>query len=253
MKCPGQDLRFWRPEDVFEVACQACGTSIEFFRDDPRRRCPKCGTRVDNPRIRLGCAQWCAYAKACLGFDPQLLNFAKSDELPLMSRLIEAVKDELGDDQQRLAHALEILGRAQELLHHEPGSPRVVMAAVLLGELAQKQAPQSENAVEAAAPDEILPIARRILNELEIDQATIEEICRIVCTQADLREIDTQEARIIWDATRLVDLPQWSSRRDADGLAEIIVKVFRTETGKETAHKLFVEEPEPKSGQDSGA
>ncbi len=32
--CPGQDTRFWRSDDIFEIACTRCGTSVEFFRDE---------------------------------------------------------------------------------------------------------------------------------------------------------------------------------------------------------------------------
>lgn len=65
-RCPGQDRRFWKPEDIFEAECPHCSTRIEFWKDDPRRRCPGCGREVDNPNIGLGCAQWCPYARECV-------------------------------------------------------------------------------------------------------------------------------------------------------------------------------------------
>ena len=67
MKCPGQDSRNWKPEDVFEVSCPACGASVELFRTDTVRRCYKCAFRFKNPRLDLSCAQWCAFATQCLG------------------------------------------------------------------------------------------------------------------------------------------------------------------------------------------
>ena len=66
-RCPGQDTRLWRPEDIFEAPCPHCGESIEFWKDDPRRKCRGCGKDVPNPKLDLGCAQWCKYAKECLG------------------------------------------------------------------------------------------------------------------------------------------------------------------------------------------
>ncbi len=69
-KCPGQDTRFWKPEDVFEVGCPGCGERVEFFRDDVRRRCRRCGRLIQNPKLALGCAVWCASAKECLGCEP---------------------------------------------------------------------------------------------------------------------------------------------------------------------------------------
>ena len=66
MKCPGQDMRYWRPGDIFDARCPACGSTIEFFKDEVRRKC-RCGRVVANPKLDLGCAQWCSYAEQCTG------------------------------------------------------------------------------------------------------------------------------------------------------------------------------------------
>lgn len=113
-KCPGQDTRFWRPGDVFDVTCGQCGNSVEFFKDDATRRCPKCGGRIRNPKFSLGCAQWCEQAKECLGFDPKELKEEDTEEISLVDKLIEAMKREFGDDQKRITHALRVLEHAQE-------------------------------------------------------------------------------------------------------------------------------------------
>jgi len=67
LRCPGQDQRFWKPGDIFEVKCPGCGGTVEFFKDEPKMKCRKCGQMVANPKIDLGCAQWCQYAQQCLG------------------------------------------------------------------------------------------------------------------------------------------------------------------------------------------
>ncbi|MHC4458747.1 MAG: hypothetical protein ACYS0I_17010 [Planctomycetota bacterium] len=67
VKCPGQDQRFWKPKDIFEVSCPDCGQTIEFFKDEPKLKCRKCGRMVVNPKIDLGCAEWCQYADQCIG------------------------------------------------------------------------------------------------------------------------------------------------------------------------------------------
>ncbi|MFU8794496.1 MAG: hypothetical protein ACNA7Z_03880 [Dethiobacteria bacterium] len=66
-KCPGQDMRYWTSDDVYDEKCPKCGEMIEFFKTDIRLRCPNCKTRVANPRFNMGCAEWCAYAEQCLG------------------------------------------------------------------------------------------------------------------------------------------------------------------------------------------
>ncbi|MCE5309715.1 MAG: hypothetical protein LLG20_18945 [Acidobacteriales bacterium] len=64
--CPGQDTRYWKPEDIFEVPCTKCGRAIEFFKTDLKRQCPGCGAANLNPRNDLSCAAWCKSAEECL-------------------------------------------------------------------------------------------------------------------------------------------------------------------------------------------
>ena len=66
-KCPGQDMRYWTADDVYEENCPQCGEPVEFFKTDIRLRCPNCKTRMANPRFDMGCALYCAYAEQCLG------------------------------------------------------------------------------------------------------------------------------------------------------------------------------------------
>jgi hypothetical protein len=64
-RCPGQDRSSWTPDDIFEIACPSCGASIEYFKDDKRRRCTSCGVVTENPKFDLGCAEWCSAADKC--------------------------------------------------------------------------------------------------------------------------------------------------------------------------------------------
>ncbi len=66
-KCPGQDTRYWKHEDIQDKACPECGEPMEFWKTDIRLRCKKCGRMVENPEFDLGCAEWCSYAEYCLG------------------------------------------------------------------------------------------------------------------------------------------------------------------------------------------
>ena len=80
LRCPGQDQRFWKPEDIFEVKCLNCGEPIEFFKDEPRLKCRKCGRTVVNPKIDLGCAQWCKFAEQCLAAHQSLDGTVLADK-----------------------------------------------------------------------------------------------------------------------------------------------------------------------------
>lgn len=75
-RCPGQDQRYWKFEDIFLVLCPSCKHEIEFWKDEPMRLCPKCQKEVRNPKLDLACAKWCAQAEECLG----KLKLTVSDE-----------------------------------------------------------------------------------------------------------------------------------------------------------------------------
>ena len=122
--CPGQDRRFWTPSDVFEVKCPGCGRDVEFFKDEPKRRCGGCGHAVVNPRIELGCAQWCQYAEQCLGTSAGAQANVVRDEL------IGEMRTVFGDDRKRIDHALSVLDYAERIQPTEGGDPLVVKAAV---------------------------------------------------------------------------------------------------------------------------
>jgi len=66
-RCPGQDQRYLKPSDVFEVPCPECGHMVEFFKFDVKLNCRGCGREMRNPKLDLGCAKWCKYADKCLG------------------------------------------------------------------------------------------------------------------------------------------------------------------------------------------
>ena len=240
MMCPGQDTRFWTPDDIFEVPCQACETPVEFFKTDVFRRCSKCGKRVQNPKVSLGCAQWCAYAKECLGFDPKEVQLADSEEVSLVDRLADAVKEEFDGDEERITHSLLVLDRAQDLLRWEEGDPRVVLAAALLHDIGIREAERKHGSSagehqEAEGP----PIAERILEEIGMDDATVEHVCSIVGSHHSAGDIDTPEFRIVWDADRLEEAPDGFAHYGDDRLKGIIDRVFRTGAGKRQAYRQF--------------
>ena len=62
-------MRYWKPEDIFTVACPHCRAEIEFWKDEPVRLCSSCRKEVRNPRLDQGCAEWCKHAPECL--DPK--------------------------------------------------------------------------------------------------------------------------------------------------------------------------------------
>jgi hypothetical protein len=168
MKCPGQDTRYWKPDDIFVAECPKCGAEIEFFKDDTRRRCAWCGHMFYNPKIELGCAEWCQYAEKCV---PDLVR-AKKAAQNFKELLSELVKSYLEDETawERTARGLQY---AQDLLKAEGGDPKVVLAAVMLHE------------VEAAR-------AQEFLAELETEPEITEAILELTRGRGEARDLNRQ-------------------------------------------------------------
>jgi hypothetical protein len=168
MKCPGQDTRFWKPDDIFTAECPKCGADIEFFKDDARRRCAWCGHMFYNPKISLGCAEWCQYAEKCV---PELMREKKAAQT-FKEHLAELVHARLGDsgDWERTEKGMSC---ALELLKSEGGDPRVVLAAVLLHRVANGE-------------------ARHLLEELAAAEDTVAAILELLAGTASERDLNRQ-------------------------------------------------------------
>lgn len=239
LKCPGQDTRYWKPEDIFDVPCPVCDTGVEFLKTDRRRKCANCGYSFRNPRLELGCAQWCAYAEECLGFVPEKTPL-DSERGPVVDRLITGMKDQFGNDYKRIAHALLVLQQAQELLREEDGDPRVVLAAAVLHDIGIQEAERKYGSSASQCQEiEGPPLARRIMEETGLDEPTIQHVCRIVGSHHSAGDIDTPEFRILWDSDWLVNLPEELTSEGGKHPADIVEKIFKTSSGKKKAYELF--------------
>ena len=236
-------MQFWGEDAVFETPCPKCSAVVEFFKDESSARCTGCGHRFPNPKLDQGCAQWCPYAAECLGFEPDRSAPEPVAETsgPLASRLIQAMKDEFGADQQRIGHALVVFQHAKQFVQKEGGDPRVVFAAAILHDIGIQEAERKHGSgappyQEAEGP----PIARRIMRHIGLDEEAIEHVCRIVGSHHSGGDVDTVEFRVIWDADRIVNLSGELGDASPEEVEAIIERDFKTETGKRKARKLFL-------------
>jgi HD superfamily phosphodiesterase len=234
-RCPGQDQRYWKPEDIFEVKCAGCGCVLEFFKDEPKLKCRSCGRITTNPKIDLGCAEWCQYAEQCLGI------VAAKDVNSLCDRLIARMKQVFGTDKKRIDHALAVLDYAERIHAEEGGEPLIVKAAAILHDIGIHEAAQKYDSTAGKYQEvEGPPIAREILEEYDVDEAAIDHICRIIGNHHSAKDIDTIEFRCIWDADQLVNIPDEQGDADAEQLGRIIETVFKTEAGRRIAFETFL-------------
>lgn len=235
-QCPGQDKRFWKSTDVFDAPCANCGKVLEFWKDEPKRRCTGCGQTAMNPNFDMGCAKWCSFATECLGLTPG----AEADE-SLCQSLIREMKAVFGDDRKRIQHALEVLNFAEQIVPSLQADPLVVKASAVLHDIGIRAAERTHGS-SAGTYQEIEgpPIARGILGALGVDAQRIEHICRIVGSHHSANDVETPEFRIIWDADRLANAAEECAGKDPQQLREWIDKVYRTDAGRDLArYKLL--------------
>ena len=179
IKCPGQDTRYWTPGDIFTAECPKCGAEIEFFKDDTRRRCAWCGHLFYNPKIEMGCAEWCQYADKCV---PELYK-EKQAMQTFKERLKERALALAAGDPELPARLDRGLALATDLLKAEGGDPKVVFAAILL----QKVNPEQ---------------AKGVLAELETEPEISQSILEVLGSDPQTPDINGQ---IYQDVLALVD------------------------------------------------
>jgi hypothetical protein len=233
IRCPGQDQRFWKPGDIFEVKCPACGQNVEFFKDEPKLKCRKCGQEVANPKIDLGCAEWCQYAEQCLGIQVGAVR----------ERLISEMEEIFGTDKRRFDHAIAVLDYAEQIQAQEGGDHLVVKAAAILHDIGileaeRKHGSSARKYQEMEGP----PIAKAVLERHGVPPDVVEHICRIIASHHSAKDIDTLEFRIVWDADWLVNLSSDFVDASREKLKEIIDKAFKTRKGREIAIETFLKD-----------
>ena len=105
-KCPGKQST--RQLDSVLVPCPDCGRLVEFFTDEPKRRC-RCGRALLREALPQ-CAEWCLAAAQCLG---------ESIDLAELQKRVEQVKN----DPRAKACLEAIRERLQEKEDHEQPTP----------------------------------------------------------------------------------------------------------------------------------
>lgn len=244
MKCPGQDSRFWKPEDVFEIQCLKCGSFIEFFKDDVKRRC-HCGEEIINPRLDFGCAQWCEYGEQCIGVIPPELEGLKKEleKGRFKEKFSQAMKRYFDRDVKRIQHALKVARFAEEIARQEGGNPLVVLGSAYLHDIGIHEAEKKYgSSLGEYQEKEGPPIAKDLLKRTGLKAELIDEICDIISHHHHPREEETLNFQILYEADWLVNIEEEGISKDREKLKTLIPKVFKTSTGKKFAKELYLGE-----------
>lgn len=240
MQCPGQDSRYWDGEAIFESQCPKCGNTVEFFKDDTKRKCRTCGHEILNPKLDFGCASYCPYADQCLGnLPPEMLN-AKQDLL--IGRVAIEMKRYFDGDFKRIGHAGKVARYADKIAKTEEGNRAVIMIAAYLHDIGIKE---SEKKFNSSAPkyqhQEGPPVAREILENLKANEGLTDEVCDIISHHHTPRGDDSINFKVLYDADLIVNLAekQEDAPTEPEKLSKIIDKSFLTISGMKVAKETL--------------
>jgi hypothetical protein len=85
-----------------------------------------------------------------------------------------------------------------------------------------------------------VPIARSILERLDIEEEDREKICDMIGHHHHPREEETLNFQILYEADWLVNMEEKGLSQDRKEVQAIIEKYFRTEAGRQLAEKLYL-------------
>jgi len=161
--------------------------------------------------------------------------------MTLKDQLIGVMEAYFGDDARRIDHARKVTASAERIMAGEGGDYTVVVAAGVLHDIGipeaeRKHGSSAGNFQEIEGP----PIARELLTELGLQPAAIDEVCDIIAHHHSPGVVTTVNFKVLYDADWTVNLRDEYDIRDRRKLADIIDRVFLTETGKNIARELYL-------------
>jgi HD superfamily phosphodiesterase len=248
MKCPGQDPRYWKFDAIFDAQCPKCGATVEFFKDETRRRCKKCGHQVLNPKMDFGCAAHCKFAEHCFGDLPPELIKQKQDLFK--DRVAVEMKLYFKQDFKRIGHAARVARYAEKLVEQEKGDPAVVLSAAYLHDIGHTEAERKHQNTAAEYQEQEGPaVARELLAKLDAKEELIDEVCDIIGHHHHPREDETANFKILYDADTIANLEdkQRKNPMTPERLAEQVETSFLTPSGRELARSILLEDGKGKA------
>lgn len=244
MRCPGQDTRYWKPGDIFEVSCPQCAHPVEFFKDEPSRKCKNCGHRFVNPRMDFGCAAYCKFAEQCIGnLDEALL--VQRDEL-FKNRVALEMKRYFNKDFKRIAHTIKVVRYAEKIVKEEKGDLAIVLSAAYLLDIGIKGETDQRDARDegpSQKENEKGAFVQKILTRLGASNKLIEEVNYIVSNFHHPKPHESINFRSVYDANLIADLEerQQNAPIHHERLAAYIDKELLTISGRRLAKEILLQ------------
>jgi hypothetical protein len=215
MKCPGQDMKYWKDDAIFDADCPKCGTTVEFYKDDTTRKCRKCDHRFVNPKMDFGCASYCQFAEQCMGTLPE--EFMGSREDLLKDKVAVEMKRYFKTDFKSIRQATSAAKHAENIGKAEGGNLAIILCAAYLHGTG-------------------LEGSQLILQKVGASEQMVLEIRGILETQAKLSQDASLHQKIIHDALTIKqfqdDLKE--NRIEIESAQQLIDQKLFTESAKVT-------------------
>lgn len=243
MKCPGQDTQYWKADAVYEVPCPKCGHQVEFFKDEPTRKCGHCGHKVVNPKLDFGCAAYCPFAEQCLGQLPPELIAEKEDLLK--DRVGIEMRHYFGGDFISSSHATRAAKYAEKILTEEKGNPAVAISAAYLFNIGIKEAEKKYKSTDREYLRKEGPVvASNILTKLKAKEEFIDDVCDVIGHEHKADSDESINFKIVYDAEQVVRIEDLKkeSELDNDIISKEIERSFLTEGGRKIAKRILLKD-----------
>ncbi len=222
MKCPGQDRRYWTPSSISEARCPKCEKPVEFFKDEPTRRCTGCNHKLVNPNMDFGCISYCRFASKCADQLPVVMN--EAGDL-MKDRVIANARRHFGTDHREIDRAARTADHAEKLAVETGGDVAIVLSAACLA-----------GTVDPVTKD--TTAASKIMEEAGADPDIIKEVTSILSGNSKDPESKTNRL-IVHDARVLSDIEitrlSTSGEREEGSLEDR----FLTEAARKRAEELL--------------
>ncbi len=150
--------------------------------------------------------------------------------------LITRMRAFFKDEPRFVDHALDVLANAEAIRILEGGNPTVITAAALLHDVGIPSAERKYGSAEGKYQEqEGPPLARAIMTDVGLDDATIRHVCDIIADHHTGERMDSLEFRILWDADQLANIPDERDDETPQSRRRYIEQVFRTKAGRAIA------------------
>jgi HD superfamily phosphodiesterase len=241
MKCPGQDTQYWQPGAIFEANCPECGKQVEFFKDDPTRKCGNCGHRFVNPEMDFGCAAYCPFADQCVGNLPPEIVAQRQDLIK--DRVAIEMKRYFKTDFKRIGHATRVARYAERIGKDEGGKMAVILIAAYLHDIGIPESEKKYNSSAAGYHEQEGPaVARGIMEKLTAPEELMDEVCEIIGHHHHPKEDESLNFKVVYDADLITNLEEDLKEKkiDVEKIKKIIDTAFLTPGGREQARKVLL-------------